>query len=146
MIEATPVTRTEAAEFIRQYHRHHKPVLMDIYRVGASIDGKLVGVAQCGHPVARRLTDGKTIEVYRLCTLGDKNVCSWLYARCARIAKEMGYAHIITYIYATEPGISLKAAGWTLESVTKGASWSVPSRPRGNELPIIDKQRWGRML
>ena len=144
---AIPLTRQKANEFIREHHRHHKPVLMDIFRVAAWDGEKIVGVAQVGHPVARMLTDGKTVEVVRLCVLdGVSNACSFLYSRCARIAKEMGYRHIVTYVYATEPGTSLKASGWQLESVTKGASWSVPSRPRKNELPIVDKHRWGRYL
>lgn len=32
-----------------------------------------------------------------------------------RIAKELGYDRIITYILESETGISLKASGWKLE-------------------------------
>lgn len=38
----------------------------------------------------------------RLCTDGIANGCSFLYSRCARIAKLMGYQKIITYTLATE--------------------------------------------
>jgi hypothetical protein len=41
------------------------------FAVGASVDGKLVGVAIAGRPVARRLDDGKTLEVLRVCTDGS---------------------------------------------------------------------------
>ena len=147
MLKAVPITKREADAFVRAHHRHHKPVVMDIFRVAASDGERVVGVAQVGHPVARALTDGKTVEVCRLCALlGADNVCSFLYSRCARIAREMGYQHIITYIYESEPGTSLLASGWQKEAVTKGHSWSHASRPRQNELPIVDKQRWGRWL
>lgn len=147
MIVAVPMTKKAADAFVREHHRHHKPVIMDIFRVAAAdAEGNIIGVAQVGHPVARMLTDGKTLEVNRLCTLGGDNVCSFLYSRCARIAREMGYRHIITYIYATEPGTSLRAAGWTLEGITKGHPWDRPSRHRDSLLPLIDKQRWGRWL
>ena len=52
----------------------------------------------------------------------ERNVCSFLYSRAARIAKEMGYAKIITYILESEPGTSLKAAGWVLEADGVGGS------------------------
>lgn len=41
------------------------------------MDGKLVGIAQVGRPVARALDDGKTCEVIRLCTDGADNACSF---------------------------------------------------------------------
>ena len=84
-------------------HRHHDPVHRDKYRLGCEIDGKLVGVVQVGRPVARALCDGKTLEVVRLCSDGTPQVCSYLYGAAARIAKELGYSKIITYILKSEP-------------------------------------------
>ena len=40
----------------------------------------------------------EVVEVTRLCTDGTKNACSFLYGAAARIAKEMGYKQIQTYI------------------------------------------------
>ena len=55
----------------------------------------------------------------------------FLYSRAARIAKEIGYKRIITYILESETGISLKASGWHLEATNCGGrSWNTPSRPR----------------
>ncbi len=71
----------------------------------------MVGVVQVGRPASRNLDDGKTVEVVRLCTDGTKDVCSFLYAKAARIAKEMGYEKIITYILESENGSSLTDAG-----------------------------------
>lgn len=120
MITAVPLSLKEANEFVDELHRHHDPVYRDKYRVGAMQDGKLVGVVQVGRPVSRVLDDGKTVEVTRLCSDGTKNVCSFLYSRAARIAKELGYSKIITYILETESGDSLAASGWTLEEAKCG--------------------------
>ena len=159
MIKAVPVSLTEAQNYINENHRHHIAAKVDKYRVGAEENGELVGVAQCGRPVARNLDDGKTIEVLRLCTNGNKNVCSFLYSRCARIAKELGYSKIITYILESESGASLKASGWHCEKEsTGGGSWDHPSRrryieedqisffPQKAKYPTGKKQRWGKEL
>ena len=115
MLKAIPITLSQANEFIASKHRHHFPVKRDKFRVGCEVGGKLVGVATVGQPLARLLCDGYTLEVTRLCTDGTKGVCSFLYSRCARIAKEMGYHKIITYILESEDGTSLKASGWHCE-------------------------------
>ena len=97
----------------------------DKFRVGVSDGDKLVGVAQVGRPVSRYLDDGQTLEVIRCCTDGTKNACSFLYSRCARIAEEMGYKKIITYILASELGSSLKASGWHCETDNAGGGVGV---------------------
>lgn len=145
-IYAVPLELRTANDFVYAHHRHHQPVCRDKFRVGAAIDGEIVGVVQVGRPVSRMLDDGKTLEVVRLCTTGEKDICSFLYSRAARIAKEMGYHKIITYILDTEPGTSLKAAGWVLEHITSGGSWDRPSRHRQNSAPQCPKQRWVKYL
>lgn len=145
-IKPVPLTRNEAYAYIAALHRHHAPPQGDKFRIGAAIDGKLVGVICVGRPVARGLDDGQTLEVLRLCAEGTPNVCSYLYAKAARVAQELGYRHIITYILESEPGTSLKAAGWTYEATVKGRKWSCPSRPRKTQAPTCDKQRWGKTL
>ena len=143
---AKPIERKEAAEYIAALHRHHKPVMRDKYRVAAYHNGKIVGVVQVGNPVARALCDGKTLEVVRLCTDGTQNACSFLYASASRIAAELGYDKIITYILNTESGVSLRAAGWHKEADIRGHKWGCPSRPRNTTAPACDKQRWAKML
>lgn len=146
MLEAVPLELKQANDFVATLHRHHDPVHRDKFRIGASLDGKLVGVVQVGRPVARMLDDGKTLEVVRLCTDGTKDVCSFLYSRAARIAKEMGYTKIITYILDTESGTSLKASGWKEELTTSGGSWDRPSRRRQTTAPTVPKKRFAKML
>jgi len=156
-VNAVPLSLTEANQFIAQHHRHHLPIKRDKFRVGCEVGDKLVGVATVGNPVARKLCDGFTLEVTRLCTDGTKGVCSFLYSRAARIAKEMGYRKIITYILESESGTSLKASGWHCEDERcGGASWNVPSRPREvvvhtlfgdvEKYPTCLKQRWAKDL
>lgn len=144
---AVPLELKDANAFVASLHRHHDPVHRDKFRVGALYDGKLVGVVQVGRPVSRRLDDGFTLEVTRLCTDGTRNCCSFLYAKAASIAKQMGYYKIITYILQSESGSSLKAAGWGLEDFCcGGGSWNRPSRQRNTTAPTVPKQRWCKIL
>nr|WP_330424109.1 XF1762 family protein [Roseburia intestinalis] len=157
---AVPMELKEAQNFIDTHHRHHQAAHRDKFRIAAMEDGEIVGVVQVGRPVSCVLDDGNTLEVLRLCSDGTKNVCSFLYSRAARVAKEMGYARIITYILETESGASLKASGWRCEAVNVGgANWNVPSRPREvvatqlslfpekQKYPINEKkQRWSKQL
>ena len=146
MVKACPLELKQANEFVNSLHRHHDAVHRDKFRIGAEVDGKLVGVVQVARPVSRMLDDGHTIEVVRLCTDGTKDVCSFLYAKAARIAKEMGYSRIITYILESETGASLRAAGWVLDGTTGGGAWDRPSRPRSTTAPTVPKKRYSKNL
>lgn len=143
---AVPIELRKANEFVERLHRHHKPVHRDKLRIGCEVDAKLCGVVQLGRPVARALEDGKTIEVVRLCTDGTHNACSFLYGRAARVAKDLGYSRIITYILDTETGASLRASGWKFDGMTHGGSWDCPSRPRNTKAPTCAKQRYVKDL
>lgn len=145
-IKAVPLELKQANEFVGTLHRHHQAVHRDKFRVGAEVDGRLVGVAQVGRPVSRMLDDGHTVEVVRLCTDGTKDVCSFLYSRCARAAKELGYSRIITYILETESGASLFASGWAEVALTSGGSWDRPSRSRESKAPTCPKRRFEKWL
>lgn len=135
----TPCDLMEANAFVDEHHRHHKPVVGHKFSLMASKDGKPVGVAIVGRPVARGRDDGFTLEVTRLCTDGTKNACSFLYGAAARATFALGYKRIGTYILASENGASLKACGWRLLSEVKGRSWSCESRPRIDKHPLQDK-------
>jgi hypothetical protein len=143
---AVPLELKQANAFVAKLHRHHDPVYRDKFRVGCEVDGILVGVVQIARPVSRCLDDGETVEVVRLCTDGTPHVCSFLYAKAARISKEMGYKRIITYILETESGVSLKAAGWIYDGKTDAKSWNCPSRPRNTTAPECAKKRYVKWL
>ena len=140
-----PMTLKTANEYVAQRHRHHKPSNKHKFSIGLMLENELIGVAICGRPVARGSDNGFTLEVSRLCTDGSENACSKLYGACARIAKEMGYKKIQTYILENEPGTSLKASGWIMEAITKGGQWKhTDGKPRRTDQPIEPKQRWAR--
>jgi hypothetical protein len=144
-----PLHLAQANEYVVSVHRHHGRVVGYKFAVGLkyvspdpAYESGILGAAICGRPVARKLDDGKTLEVLRLATTGAANACSMLYGACARIAREMGYERIITYTLESEPGTSLKASNWKLDGTSPGGSWSVPSRPRTDKHPTEPKKRW----
>jgi hypothetical protein len=95
-MDAVPLHLREANTFVAQHHRHNLPTVGGRFAVGATLAGKLVGVAIAGRPVARRLDDGKTLEEVWVCTDGTANANSFLYGRVKRIAHLMGYEKVIT--------------------------------------------------
>lgn len=142
-LEVVPVPLDQANAFVKQHHRHHQPVVGHKFSLAvADADGAVRGVAIVGRPVARRLDDGWTLEVNRVATDGCENACSALYGAAWRAAKALGYRRLITYTLTTEPGTSLKAAGWKVIGETPGRSWSVKSRPRVDKHPLQGRLIW----
>lgn len=144
-MEIVPVTFKTACNFIAEHHRHHKPTVGCKFCVGLMDNNNLVGVAVCGRPVSRKLDDGTICEINRLCTDGTYNACSMLYGACCRVAKEMGYKKIITYILKSENGASLKASNFTCEGIAGGTHWT-GKRDMGQAIPKEMKTRWSRVL
>ncbi len=144
-MEIRPITFKTASDFINQHHRHHKATVGHKFSIGLYEDDRLIGVAVCGRPVSRYYDDGITCEINRLCTDGTHNACSRLYGACCRIAKEMGYKKIITYILKSESGASLKASNFVCEGEAGGTHWT-GKRNRGQNIPAEMKMRWARSL
>jgi hypothetical protein len=140
-VEAVPLHLREANQFIAKCHRHSLPTVGGKFAVGAAVDGKLVGVAIAGRPVARRLDDSKTLEVLRVCTDGTPNACSSQYSRTKRIGVLMGYSQIITYTLQEENGALLKAVGVRIVGKVHPQEWSVPSRRRKSQA-VYDMAKW----
>ena len=142
-VTIVPVSLDEANAFVEQYHRHHGAVRGCKFCVAAAKDGRIVGVAIVGRPVARRLDDGWTLEVNRTCTDGTRNANSALYGACRRVAFALGYKRLITYSLPDERGASLRAAGWKLMGEAGGGSWNRVQRPRIDTHPTQRKLKWG---
>jgi hypothetical protein len=137
------ITLDEANGFVKEHHRHHPPVVGQLFSIGAFRGSDLVGVVIVGRPVSRHRDDGLTAEVTRLCTDGSPNVCSFLYGKAARAAFALGFTKIGTYTLPDEGGASLRAAGWTLIGERGGGEWSVPSRKRASaKFPTAVKWLW----
>jgi len=112
-----PSTIKAAQAFVVAHHRHHRAPQGAMWVLAVAADGRLCGVAIVGRPVARMLQDGTTAEITRLCTTGERNACSALYAAATRASKALGYRRLITYTLPAEGGASLRALsgmGWRL--------------------------------
>lgn len=145
-LHIVPIEFREACAFVALHHRHHKPPQGHRWSIGVECGGKIVGVAIVGRPVARMLQDGMTVEVTRLATDGTPNACSALYGAAWRVARELGYCRLITYILDTEPGTSLRAAGWRLVGAAGGGKWGRSSRPRVDKHPTQTKLLFERNI
>lgn len=141
-LEIVPLTLRAARIFVNAIHRHHKAPQGGLFAIGAARDGELVACVIVGKPVARMNDDGATAEVTRLAADGSKNACSLLYAAAWRTARGMGYRRLITYTLMTEPGTSLRAAGWKLIGQAGGGTWNRPNRERTDKHPTELKLRW----
>lgn len=128
-LELTSLEFSQAAAFVSKHHRHHTPPAGAKFCLGALKDGELVGVAIIGRPVSRMRDNGGTLEITRLATDGTKNACSFLYGAAARATFALGYQKLGTYILSSEPGTSLKAAGWKLIGQRGGGSWTRITQP-----------------
>jgi hypothetical protein len=129
-MEAVPLHLREANEFVAKYHRHDLSTVGGKFALGAAHDGKLVGVAIAGRPMCRRLDDGKTLEVLRVGTVGTLNAGGFLYSRCAKIARLMGYRKVITYTLELKGGASLRADEAKATGPLESHEWGNPARPR----------------
>jgi hypothetical protein len=147
-LKAKTLTLSQANDLVAKFHRHHKKVVGHRFSIGVKDENGVVhGAAIVGRPVGRKNPQYDWAEVTRLVTDGTKNACSFLYSRCARIATEMGFEKIQTFILESESGLSLKASGWEFEAWSDGGDWNVPSRGgRRTDQPQERKQRWGKIL
>ena len=121
-LEIIPITIRAANEFVEMYHRHNKKVQGARFAVGCISNNELVAVGIVGRPVARKLDNGLTAEITRLCAKPEapKNACSFLYGRCWRIWQQMGGKRMITYTFVKEDGGSIRATGWRMIGATRG--------------------------
>jgi hypothetical protein len=152
--EIVPLTLAQARRYVAEHHRHNEPPIGHRFSIGLERDGVLIGVVIAGHPVARKADDGRTLELVRLTTEGDRNACSRLYSAACRAAFAMGYRRVITYTLAEEPGSSLRAAGFIHDGTSEGGAWVHTAGPRSADRPTLfdppkmptgPKQRWVRI-
>lgn len=153
--EIVPLTLAQARRYVAEHHRHNEPPVGHRFSIGLQRDGELVGVVIAGHPVARKADDGRTLELVRLTTEGDRNACSRLYGAACRAAFAMGYRKVITYTLADEPGSSLRAAGFRQDGMTTHRDgWVHTTGPRSGDRPRLfdpplmptgPKCRWERV-
>lgn len=142
-----PLELKDLNALVASLHRHHKPVQGHRFSIGLEHDGKMIGGVSVGRPTARMTDQRGVLEVTRLVTDGTPNACSFLYAAAARVGKELGYRRIQTFILATEPGTSLRAAGWLMDRESGGGDWTRVSKPnRRQDQPQGPKHRYSKTL
>ena len=143
-LEVRQISLNAARSWIKEQHRHlRRPVTGWLFGVEIQRDGKRIGVACAGRPAARMLQDGVTIEVTRVAVLeGEQNACSFAYGALRRAALALGYRRVVTYTMLDEPGVSLRAAGFTDEGEAGGGQADRPSRRRKPVEQSGPKRRW----
>ena len=125
-LRAVPITLRQAQDYLASRHRHNPSVQGHKFSIGVedAAESGLLGIVVVGRPVARKLDDGQTAEITRLCTEGRENACSFLYGAARKAAKAMGYSRVITYTLPEEGGASLRAAGFRLDCAQAGGASS----------------------
>ena len=145
-----PTTLRKANDFVAAHHRHTGRTSRNggKFALGLAKNGLLSGVAIVGNPLSATLMDGFTAEVTRLCVVetAPDSACSRLYAACWRAWKAMGGTRMVTYTLESEPGTSLKAAGWVKVGQTKptAGGWRKNDHIQRTETAVLAlvKHRW----
>lgn len=148
-LQVRPATLKAAMKWCATVHRRLPRLQGGLWAVSAARGCDVVGFAIVGVPRARMLAARGWLEVARVAVLpgdaapsGNKGACSVLYAACARAARGMCAAGLITYTHLDEPGTSLRAAGWRDAGLTDGGEWDRDGRPRQLALDPEQKRRW----
>lgn len=147
-VKVINLTLADANAFVDAHHRHNKKVQGHKFSIGVMDCDFLWGVAIVGRPVARKLDDGFTAEVTRLCVLDDAphNSCSFLYRAAWRAWSAMGGLRLITYILQSESGSSVKGSGMTQVAVSPawkpGTGWTTRNNRVWQPVHSEGKVRW----
>ena len=142
-LRLAPISLRDANTLVTRLHRHHGRDQGHKFAIACLSGDQIVGAAITGRPRAKGLQDGTTAEVTRLVTDGTPHACSMLYGAAWRCWKAMGGLRICTYILATEPGTSLKAAGWEFcHHVPATQGWAREGR-KSRDVPQPAKLMWG---
>ena len=142
------LTLREASRFVAEHHRHNKPPQGHKFSIGAVVNGELVGVCIVGRPVARKLDDGETAEVTRLCTnkSAPMGVPSYLHRRVWSAWAAMGGLRLVTYTLAGESGASLRGAGFRVVGQSpawaEGKGWTTRGGREWQPVHMEGKVRW----
>lgn len=145
-LTVAPISIKVAQRAVKLWHRHLPEATGAMWATSVVDEGDVLrGVALVGRP-ARLAQDGWTCEVIRCATDGTRderfNACSLLYSTCRRVAQVLGYRRCLTKTLPEEGGGSLRALGLEPLGLTRGGSWSRPSRQREAPVRPDRKTRW----
>jgi hypothetical protein len=142
--ELVPISQRHAHAWFNFYHRHLSAPRGDLFRVALRTEvSSLVAVGCAGRP-CRLLQNGYTAEITRVASIApiEVNACSRLYGALRRAGLALGYTRFVTYTLPSEPGTSLRAAGFEDDGLTDGGEWTRPSRARRPAEQPSPKRRW----
>lgn len=156
-MDLVPITRDAARRFVYEHHGHNGPPVGWLFGVSLRRGDEIIGVAMAGRPIGRKLQDGVTIEVTRVCIAEiatHKNAASKMYGALCRAGAALGYRRAITYTLERESAVSVRAAGFTKDKDCPAHApkrytgqgrydsdlFGTPTRPEGA------KVRWVRWL
>lgn len=143
MIEVFPIRQKAAKAWVNATHRHLSAPRGDLFRTSLRSSGDTCAVGIAGRP-CRTLDDGTTAEISRIASIAPPpvNACTRLYSRLVKAGRALGYVRFITYTLTTEPGTSLRAAGFEFAGVSNGGEFDRPSRRRKPVEQPGPKHRW----
>lgn len=145
-MKLAPCTVKAALKQVREWHRHLPELQGGLFAAQCiDDDGNCLGVAVAGNPAQEWQGTGR-IVISRVATSGAENACSMLYGALCRAAKALGYSEVWTYTLPTEPGTSLRAAGFIDMGMSDGGEHSRKSRLRKPAKHPEPKRRWVRKL
>lgn len=144
-LKLRPVTVKSAQAYVHEHHRHLRRIQGGLFAVGVEAEKRLVGVGIAGNP-ARVWQGTGRVAITRVATDGTPNACSMIYGALSRAAKALGYLEIWTYTLESEPGVSLRAAGFVDMGMSAGGTHSRPNRQRNPPVEGGRKRRWMREL
>ena len=153
-LEVVPITFAEAAQYVREHHRHHQPPLSAKLCVAVADGETIHGVGIAGRPVARMLDDSWTLEVYRVATDGHRNACSMLYRAIWRAARALGYRRVVTYTLESEGGEPSwrwiprrrRDVRWIVVAVSKAARGQAPLAGKAEMGSFNRSFAWGHRV
>lgn len=149
MIELRPLSVSGARRLMPTLHRRRPRIVGALFATSVYAGAELVGIACASEPKAPRSRGRAIVEISRVATNGARNGCSKLYGALCRAAASLGYVRAVTFTDPDESGVSLRAAGFRDDGLTREQHWDRPSsRARGKKrsAELSQVRRWVREL
>lgn len=136
-----PIALHPTRAFINQFHSYRKAPRGALFCLRANCENEFAAVAMVCRPIRPQNCDGFTAEIARLVVRDNfPHVGSFLASRCWRVAKQLGYRRLLTYVADTHAGTMWKAAGFKRIGVSSSGIWHnrQPNLPTVTASPV----RW----
>ena len=146
-----PSTVSAAQKWVAEHHRHLPKIQGGLFACGVEDDGVQVGAAIAANP-ARVWQGTGRFCIARVAVVEGLRInnhaspyCTMLYGALCRAGKALGYVEAWTYTLESEPGTSLRAAGFYFMGWSQGGNGH-ENRPGRKVVRPEKKGRWARGL